>query len=49
MNGALPPGFSKPRYSYPAYSPQRPGIVYPQLPRPYQTWGETFNNCNCDQ
>ncbi len=49
MNGALPPGFSQPKYSYPAYSPQRPGIVYPHLPRPYRTWGETFNNCNCDQ
>lgn len=49
MNGPLPPGFSKPKYSYPAYSPQRPGIVYPHLPRPYKTWGETFNNCNCDQ
>lgn len=49
MSGELPPGFSKPRYSYPAYSPQRPGIVYPHLPRPYHSWGETFNNCNCEQ
>lgn len=49
MNGALPPGFSKPRYSYPAYSPQRASVVYPHLPKPYYTWGETFNNCNCDQ
>lgn len=49
MGGALPPGFSKPKYSYPAYSPQRPAIVYPHLPRPYYTFGETFNNCNCDQ
>ena len=45
---AMPPGFSKPLYSYPAYSPRRPGIIYPQLPRPYYTFAETFNYCNCD-
>jgi len=45
---AMPAGFSKPLYSYPAYSPRRPGIIYPQLPQPYYTFSETFNYCNCN-
>lgn len=45
----LPDGFRKPKYSYPAYSPTRPGIIYPPLPQPYYTFKETFNYCNCDQ
>lgn len=45
----LPPGFRKPKYSYPAYSPERASVIWPNLPRPYRTFGETFNNCNCDQ
>jgi SnoaL-like domain len=44
----MPPGFTKPVYSYPAYAPRRPGIIYPQLPEPYYTFSETFNYCNCD-
>ena len=43
MNRALPPGFSKPEYSYPIYSPQRPGIIYPKIPEPYYTFSETFS------
>jgi hypothetical protein len=49
MGGELPPGFSKPKYVYPAYSPQRAAVIWPNLPKPYYTWGETHNNCNCDQ
>jgi SnoaL-like domain len=49
MGGALPPGFSKPKYVYPAYSPQRASVIWPNLPKPYYTFSETFNNCNCDQ
>jgi len=49
MGAELPPGFSKPKYVYPAYSPQRATAIFPHLPRPYYTFGETFNNCNCDQ
>ena len=45
---AMPPGFTKPVYSYPAYAPRRPGIIYPQLPVPYHTFSETFNYCNCN-
>ena len=45
----LPPGFRAPLYSYPDYSPQRPGIIYPQFPEPYYTFSETFTFCNCDQ
>lgn len=44
----LPPGFLKPAYSYPAYSPTRPGLIYPRLPEPYYTFSETFSYCNCD-
>jgi hypothetical protein len=49
MGGALPPGFRKPKYSYPPYKPQRSAVIWPNLPRPYQAYGETYNNCNCDQ
>ncbi len=49
MRGELPPGFRKPLYSYPAYSPQRASKIWPNLPRPYYTFGETYNNCNCNQ
>ena len=49
MGGALPPGFSKPKYVYPDYSPQRPAVIWPHLPKPYYTFSETYNNCNCDQ
>ena len=45
---AMPAGFTKPLYSYPAYTPRRPGIIYPQLPQPYYTFSETFNYCNCN-
>ena len=45
----LPPGFRKPTYSYPAYSPTRPGLIYPRLPEPYYTFSETFSYCNCDE
>ncbi|TXS90338.1 nuclear transport factor 2 family protein [Parahaliea maris] len=44
----LPPGFQKPAYSYPPYSPTRPGLIYPRLPEPYYTFSETFSYCNCD-
>lgn len=49
MGGALPPGFRKPLYSYPAYTPQRGAVIWPNLPRPYYSFGETYNNCNCEQ
>jgi hypothetical protein len=49
MEGALPPGFRKPKYVYPDYSPQRASVIWPNLPKPYYTFKETFNNCNCDQ
>jgi SnoaL-like domain len=49
MGGELPPGFRKPKYSYPPYKPQRAAVIWPNLPRPYGTFGETYNNCNCDQ
>jgi hypothetical protein len=49
MGGALPPGFRKPKFSYPAYSPERVPVIWPNLPRPYYSFGETYNNCNCDQ
>lgn len=39
----LPPGFSKPKYSYPAFSPARPSIIYPPLPKPYYTFKDTFS------
>ncbi len=39
----LPPGFSEPGYSYPAFSPSRPSIIYPPLPEPYYTFSETFS------
>ncbi|WP_285018969.1 nuclear transport factor 2 family protein [Novosphingobium sp. fls2-241-R2A-195] len=45
----FPEGFRKPLYSYPAYSPQRAAVIWPNLPRPYYTFSETFNNCNCEQ
>ncbi|GLT01244.1 hypothetical protein GCM10007897_26360 [Sphingobium jiangsuense] len=45
----LPEGFTRPVYSYPVYSPQRPGILWPPLPEPYYTFGETFSYCNCEQ
>ncbi|WP_219993873.1 nuclear transport factor 2 family protein [Aestuariibacter sp. GS-14] len=46
---SLPPGFLKPAYSYPIYSPARPGLIYPRLPEPYYTFSETFSYCNCDE
>jgi len=46
---ALPPGFRKPLYSYPAYSPQRTAVIWPNLPRPYYTFADTYTNCNCEQ
>lgn len=45
----LPPGFRQPLYSYPAYSVKRPAVIWPNLPRPYYTFSETYNNCNCEQ
>lgn len=39
----MPPGFTKPKYSYPNFSPGRPGIIYPPLPVPYSTFSETFS------
>lgn len=48
-DGAMPEGFTKPVYSYPPYSPERPAILYPQLPQTYYTFGETFNYCNCNE
>lgn len=45
----MPEGFRKPLYSYPAYSPQRPSVIWPHLPKPYRTYSETYNNCNCEQ
>ncbi|MBT0670656.1 nuclear transport factor 2 family protein [Novosphingobium profundi] len=47
--GDFPAGFRKPLYSYPAYSPQRVAVIWPNLPRPYYTYSETYNNCNCEQ
>lgn len=49
MGGAMPPGFKKPIFSYKPYSPQRASVIWPNLPRPYYTFGDTYNNCNCDQ
>lgn len=46
MGDELPPGFSKPAYSYPDYSLGRPGIIYPPLPEPYYTFSETSSYCN---
>lgn len=45
----FPEGFRKPLYSYPAYSPQRASVIWPNLPQPYRTFSKTFNNCNCEQ
>lgn len=42
-DGEMPPGFSKPEYSYPAYSPERPSIIYPKFPEPYYTFDDTFS------
>jgi hypothetical protein len=39
----LPPGFSKPKFSYPDYSPQRPAMIYPKIPKAYRTFSETFS------
>ncbi|MFO1468435.1 MAG: nuclear transport factor 2 family protein [Steroidobacteraceae bacterium] len=49
MGGQLPPGFRKPLYAYPAYSPKRAAVIWPNLPRPYYTFADTYNNCNCEQ
>jgi hypothetical protein len=49
MGGELPPGFRTPLYSYPAYSPQRGSVIWPNLPRPYYSFADTYNNCNCEQ
>jgi SnoaL-like domain len=46
---SMPPGFTKPLYSYPEYSPQRPGLLWPPLPEPYYTFRDTFSYCNCAQ
>jgi len=43
MGGALPEGFTKPKYSYPAYSYDRVPVIYPKLPEPYYTFSETFS------
>ncbi|MFO1400988.1 MAG: nuclear transport factor 2 family protein [Steroidobacteraceae bacterium] len=43
MQQEMPPGFSKPKYSYPSFSPQRSSIIYPPIPEPYYTFGETFS------
>jgi hypothetical protein len=32
-----------PEYSYPTWSPKRPGLIYPKLPEPYYTFSETFS------
>jgi len=48
MGQEMPPGFRKPAYSYPLWSPKRPGLIYPRLPEPYYTFSETFSYCNCD-
>jgi len=42
-------GVRKPLYSYNTYAPQRSALIYPNLPRPYYAFNETFNNCNCEQ
>jgi len=49
MEPQLPPGFRKPAYSYPLWSPKRAGLIYPRLPEPYYTFSETFSYCNCDE
>jgi hypothetical protein len=41
--GEMPKGFSKPKYSYPSYSPQRAPKIYPPIPEPYYTFKETFS------
>lgn len=46
---SFPDGFRKPLFSYPAYSPQRASVIWPNLPQSYRTFSETFNNCNCTQ
>ncbi len=42
MNKDLPPGFSKPKFSYPIWTPERKGLIYPAIPEPYYTFSETF-------
>ncbi|TPD60787.1 nuclear transport factor 2 family protein [Emcibacter nanhaiensis] len=39
----MPPGFTKPKYSYPTFSPERTSIIYPPIPDPYYTFSETFS------
>jgi hypothetical protein len=43
MGGALPEGFTKPKFSYPAYNYDRVPTIYPKLPEPYYTFSETFS------
>jgi len=42
-------GMQQPHYSYPSWSPKRPGLIYPRIPEPYYTFSETFSYCNCDE
>jgi len=39
----MPEGFTKPKYSYPAYSPERAAVIFPRIPEPYYTFSETFS------
>jgi hypothetical protein len=39
----MPKGFTKPNYSYPAYTPQRVTKIYPPIPEAYYTFKETFS------
>jgi hypothetical protein len=43
LGAAMPEGFTKPQFSYPAYRYDRVPVVYPKLPEPYYTFKETFS------
>lgn len=46
--GGIPSSY-KLDYVYPRYTPQRPGVVFPYLPKPYHSFAEVVSNCNCRQ
>lgn len=41
------PGIVEPDYVYPPYSPRRAAVIWPKLPVPYRTWGDSgYSNAN---
>lgn len=41
------PGIVEPDYVYPPYSPRRAAVIWPKLPTPYRTWGDSgYDNAN---